>query len=671
MTDRDLPTHTPTGQADAPAVPAPPIRTLVREAVRRAWARAIESGALPPVPPDQVPPEIEVTRPDNPEHGDFASNLALKLARPLRRSPMAIAGAIGEELRRDPDPDSPIGSVDVAPPGFLNVRLAPIAVLRAVDVARAAGPAFGRVVPLGTAAPLGTHEAGASTVAPATSASGGAVGATAQPGTAAQTGASARPRRVNVEFVSANPTGPLHIGNARGAFVGDLLCRVLEAAGQEVTREYYFNDFGSQVRQLGASVLAAREGRPIPEDGYHGGYVHDLASELPEEIRSRAMEAGDEADVFVGRWASERVRQGIEASLARLGVRFDVWTSEGSLYRDGWVDRAVARLQEGGWLYEQDGALWFRSTAFGDDKDRVVRRSNGEFTYFGSDIGYLLQKFDRGFDHLVYIWGADHHGTVARVRNAAEALGFDKSAVEMLLMAWVRFVRDGQEISMSKRSGEFITLDELLEEIGVDAARWFIGARGHTSGIDFDIELAKRQSSENPVYYVQYAHARISSILRKAAEAGLAPAPSLADQGGDGAVRTAGERRDLGGGEQERGPEGGRSAGGVGGDPDREPEGDRSAGGAMADDPVALGLAKLLLRLPEVVEDAAALHETQGVTAFATELATAFHAFYRDRRVIDAADPRTSAARLALVMATRQALANTLGLLGISAPDSM
>ncbi len=555
-----------------------PLRTLVRESVERAWARAVESGTLPapagataPAPPV----EIEVSRPDNPAHGDFATNLALKLARPLRRPPLEIARALADELGRDP---GPIGSVDVAPPGFLNMRLDAAAVEQGVDAACAAGPLFGRI-------------------------------------------ANPRPRRINVEFVSANPTGPLHIGNARGAFVGDLLCRVLEAAGQAVTREYYFNDFGSQVRQLGASVLAVRGGREVPDDGYRGAYVHDLARELPDEIRARALEPGADPDAVVGRWASERVRAGIEASLARLGVRFDVWTSEGSLYRDGWVDRAVERLREGGWLYEQDGALWFRSTAFGDDKDRVVRRSNGQFTYFGSDIGYLLQKFDRGFEHLIYVWGADHHGTVARVRNAAQAMGFDKDAVEMLLIAWVRFVRDGQELSMSKRSGEFITLDELLAEIGVDAARWFIAARAHTSGIDFDIELAKRQSSENPVYYVQYAHARISSILRKAAEAGMTPADSVA--------------------------------------------------GALADDEVALGLAKLLLRLPEVVEDAATLHETHGITAYGTELATAFHAFYRDRRVIDRADPVTSATRLALVTATRLTLANTLALLGISAPDSM
>ena len=228
----------------------------------------------------------------------------------------------------------------------------------------------------------------------------------------------------------------------------------------------------------------------------------------------------------VGRWASERVRAGIEASLARLGVEFDVWKTEGSLHAEGWVERAVERLRAGGHVYELDGALWFRSTTFGDDKDRVIIRADGRPTYFAADIGYVTEKFSRGFDHLIYIWGADHHGTVARVRNAAEAMGYDKSAVEMILIAWVRFVRDGVEVSMSKRAGEFISLDDLLAEIGVDAARWYFGPRAHTTGIDLDIELAKKQSSDNPVYYVQYAHARIASILRKAAENELAPAPA-------------------------------------------------------------------------------------------------------------------------------------------------
>ena len=329
---------------------------------------------------------------------------------------------------------------------------------------------------------------------------------------------------------------------------------------------------------------------------------------------------GADTNGILGHWAALRVREGIERSLVDLGVRFDVWTTEASLHEGGWVDRAIERLREAGHIYEQDGALWFRSTDFGDDKDRVIIRSNGEPTYFAADIGYVTEKFSRGFDHLIYVWGADHHGTVARVRNAAQAMGYDPAAVQMLLYSWVRFVRDGVEISMSKRAGEYITLDELLAEVGVDAARWFFASRAVTTGIDFDIELAKKQSNENPVYYVQYAHARIASILRKAAEAGLAPASGVA--------------------------------------------------GALAGAPEA-ALARAVSRLPEVVEDAVVAEETQGITAYATELATTFHAFYRDARVVDPDEPERSAARLALADATRITLANALALLGISAPELM
>jgi arginyl-tRNA synthetase len=567
------------------------LRLRVRSAVAAAWARAIASGALPATADAVDLPAVDIERPGKPEHGDFATSLAMKLARPYRMPPLRIAEALAAELQAEAGtPGSAIASVAVAPPGFLNLRLADTALAEVVAGVLARPEAWGHLQ-------------------------------------------ATRPRRVNVEFVSANPTGPLHIGNARGAFVGDLLCRVLEAAGNEVTREYYFNDFGAQVRNLGGSVVAIRLGTEIPEDGYRGAYVHDLAREIPPETWEAARAAGDsgagddgarDAAWIVGEWASERVRSGIEASLATLGVHFDVWKSEGSLYREGWVEKAVERLRASGHLYEQDGALWFRSTDFGDDKDRVVRKSNGDYTYFGSDIGYVVEKFSRGFDHLVYIWGADHHGTVARLRNAAAAMDFDHEAVQMILMAWVRFVRDGVEVSMSKRAGEFITLDELLAEIGVDAARWFFAARGYTSGIDFDIELAKKQSNENPVYYVQYAHARIASILRKAAEAGLEPGAGV-------------------------------TMGSLGGGPGT-PEG---------------ALVRALARFPEVVEDAAAAEETQGVTAFATDLATQFHAFYRDARVVDPAEPVRSASRLALVRAAQLTLAGALGLLGISAPEQM
>jgi arginyl-tRNA synthetase len=562
-------------------IPAP-LRTQARAAIERAWDAAIESGALPPFPDGADRPAVEVEHPADPGHGDLATNLAMKLARPYRMAPLAIATLLAAKLVRDASAEgspSPIEAAEVAPPGFLNLRLRGDAFAAIVDGINAEPAAWGRVAPI-------------------------------------------RPRRVNVEFVSANPTGPLTIGNARGAFVGDLLCRVLAAGGQLVTREYYFNDSGAQVSHLGSSVVAVRRGEPVPEEGYKGAYVEDLAREVPDDVWAAASaDEADSADI-VGRWAAVNVRAGIEASLDHLGVRFDVWTSEARLHEEGWVDRAIERLRANGQIYEQDGALWFRSTAFGDDKDRVIHRADGRPTYFAADIGYVTEKFSRGFDHLIYIWGADHHGTVARLRNAAEAMGYDRDAVHVLLYSWVRFVRDGAEVSMSKRAGEFITLDELLAEVGVDAARWFFASRAYTSAIDFDIELAKKQSNENPVYYVQYAHARIASILRKAAEAGLSPARSV-------------------------------------------------AGALGADAPAEALLARSIARLPEVVEDAVALEETQGITAYATELATAFHAFYRDARVVDPDAPERSTMRLALVRAAQVTLANTLGLLGISAPESM
>jgi arginyl-tRNA synthetase len=568
-----------------PAEPAiaTPIRTRVRDAVARAWAAAVAGGTLPSAPTGESSsplPEVEIERPANPDHGDLATNLAMRLARPYRRSPLEIANALAAAIERDladPGSDSPIASVDVAPPGFLNLRLADRALEATIAGIVSDPDAWGRVPPV-------------------------------------------RPRRVNVEFVSANPTGPLTIGNARGAFVGDLLCRVLEAGGQTVTREYYFNDSGGQIDKLGSSIVAIRRGEPVPDDGYHGAYVGDLARELPEDTWAEVTSGGADSARVVGAWAARRIRAGIEASLGRLGVHFDVWTSEGSLHENRWVDRAVEKLRTSGNLYEQEGAIWLRTTVHGDDKDRVVIRSNGMPTYFAADAGYLLEKFGRGFDHIIYVWGIDHHGYVARTKAAAADLGIDPAHVQMLLTGWVSIVRGTEVIAMSKRKGDVYLLDQLLDDVGTDAARWFFASRGANLDIDIDIELAKRQSAENPVYYVQYAHARIASILRKAAEAGLVPAPGVE--------------------------------------------------GWLAGAPEA-ALARAVARFPEVVEDAAWSEETHGVTAYATELATQFHAFYRDARVVDETEPARSAARLALVSAARITLANALGLLGISAPESM
>ena len=568
-------------ESDAPTTT---LRHSARGSVRAALARAIDSGRLPDSPEARAV-QVEVARPANPDHGDLASNVALRLAKPMRLAPPAIAAALVAELTSSSTGDDPvISGADAAGPGFVNLRYADAALEAVLDQVRRDPAGWGRIAETGT--------------------------------TEGRAG-----RHVNVEFVSANPTGPLTVGNARGAFVGDLLSRVLEAGGQRVTREYYFNDSGAQVRNLGASVIALRDGNEVPEEGYHGEYVADLARDLPDDIAAPGADAQARAWA-AGRWASDRIRAGIEASLERLGAHFDVWTTEGSLHDHGWVGQAMDRLRAGGHLYEQDGATWFRSTAFGDDKDRVLVKSDGNMTYFASDIGYVIEKFSRGFDHLIYIWGADHHGTVARLRNAAEAMGFDKAAVEVILTGWVHFVEGGRELSMSKRAGTFIALDDLLEQLGVDAARWYFASRGANVNMDVDLEVARKQSSENPVYYVQYAHARIASILRKAADAGLAPAAAL-----------------EGSGLLEGGPEG--------------------------------TLARIVTRLPEVIEDAATAQETQGVTTYATELATAFHAFYRDARVVDPDAPERSAQRLALVDATRISLANALALLGISAPDSM
>ena len=548
------------------------LRADLSRALAEARDRAIASGDLT-VPAGTPLPEVGLERPAHPEHGDWASNIAMQLAPAARTAPMKIAEAIVGHL------GNPASVVDVAvaPPGFINLRLDPGWVAAQVGPIRDAGPSYGR----------GTVKV---------------------------------PRRINVEFVSANPTGPLHVGNARGAFVGDVLSRVLAAVGHEVAREYYFNDFGTQVLNLGLSVLARRDATKIPEDGYRGAYVEELAAELPQDVAREAEARADDAARIVGAWATERVRTGIEASLERLGVHFDVWKEESSLHDGGWVERAVERLRQAGHVYEADGATWFRSTTFGDDKDRVIYRSNGKPTYFASDIGYVTDKLGRGFDELIYIWGVDHHGTVARVRNAAEAMGYDREAVRMLLIAWVRFVRDGVEIPMSKRSGEFITLDEVLDEVGVDAARWFFSSRAYTTGIDFDLELAKRQTNENPVYYVQYAHARASSILRNAAEAGIAT--------------------------------------------------DAGRTGELLQHPAEQALVRHLLDFPDALATAADRREMHEVPRYAYELASAFSAFYRDCKVLTE-DEALSGARLALVDATRGVLANALDLLGISAPDSM
>ncbi|HEU4865992.1 MAG TPA: arginine--tRNA ligase, partial [Actinomycetota bacterium] len=424
-------------------------------------------------------PEVELSKPRQKEHGDFSTNVALVLAARVERPAREVAELIVRNLPKEPF----VRSAEVAGPGFINFRLTMSWLSEALRDVAVRGEAYGRAEPHG--------------------------------------------RRAQVEFVSANPTGPLHIGHARNAALGDALARVLEAAGWTVEREYYFNDTGGQMDRFGASVearylqLIGREAE-FPEDGYHGEYVIELARDIletegpgladlpPEERVARLQQEG-----------AHRVLEQIGRTLERFGVRFDSYLHERVLEERGEIDAAVERLRAAGYAYEAEGAIWFRSTAVGDDKDRPLVRSNGRHTYFGADAAYVIDKFERGFDHLIYVWGADHHGQVVRLRGTAQALGYEPEHVEIVIYQWVSFLRDGVPLAMSKRAGTFVSLDELIDEVGTDAARFHLLMFSNDVTMKFDIEAVKRQTMENPVYYVQYGHARIASILRKAAERGV------------------------------------------------------------------------------------------------------------------------------------------------------
>jgi arginyl-tRNA synthetase len=526
------------------------------------------------------PPEVELSKPRQKEHGDFSTNAALVVAARVDRPPREIAEVIVRHL----PPADFLASAEVAGPGFINLRLTTgwlTDVLREVE---RAGEAYGRAEPNGL--------------------------------------------RAQVEFISANPTGPLHIGHARNATLGDALARVLEAAGWAVEREYYFNDTGGQVDRFGESVearylqLAGREAE-VPEDGYHGDYVTDLAREIleahgpgladlaPEERRSRLQHL-----------ATQRILEQIATTLERFNIRFDTYMHERTLEDKGEIAAVVQRLREAGYGYEKDGAIWFRSTAFGDDKDRPIVRSNGKHTYFGADCAYLIDKFERGFDHIVYVWGADHHGDVARVRGAAQALGYDPERVEIVIYQWVSFLRGGEPVAMSKRAGTLVTLDELIDEVGTDAARFHLLMFSADVTMRFDIETVKAQTLENPVYYVQYGHARIASILRKAAERGVELRPIA--------------EADLSRLEHES----------------------------------ELDLLRAVADMPSQVATAATIRAPHRLTHAAQDLAARFHRFYTDCPVLSD-DVELTQARLWLCRGAEQTIANLLGLLGVSAPESM
>ena len=523
-----------------------------------------------------LPQTVTVERPRNPEHGDYASNLALQLGKKVGVNPRELAGWLAEALKQADG----IADAEVAGPGFINMRLEASAQATIVNTVIDQGTRFGNSDDL-----AGHH--------------------------------------INLEFVSANPTGPIHIGGTRWAAVGDALGRLLSTQGADVVREYYFNDHGAQIDRFVSSLIAAAKDEPVPADGYAGDYIIDIAAQvldkapdalsLPEpEMRETFREIG--VDLMFTH---------IKESLHEFGTDFDVYTHEESMHTSGRVDEAIARLRDTGNIYEKDGATWLRTSAFGDDKDRVVIKSDGNPAYIAGDLAYYLDKRERGFDLCIYMLGADHHGYILRLKAAAQAFGDDPAHVEVLIGQMVNLVRDGQPVRMSKRAGTVITLDDLVEAIGVDAARYSLIRSSVDTAIDIDLALWSSASNENPVYYVQYAHARLSALARNAAELGLIPDTDhleLLSHDKEGTLlRTIGE-------------------------------------------------------FPRVLETAASLREPHRVCRYLEDLAGDYHRFYDSCRVLPQGDEQPTelhTARLALCQATRQVIANGLQILGVSAPERM
>ncbi len=550
-----------------PPDPVSELRGAVRAAITALGAEAPQAPAL--------------ERPPSAELGDYSTNAAMLLAAGLGEAPRAIAERLGAEVQ------AALGAraakVEVAGPGFLNLFLddewhrAAVARILESDRFGAAGPCDPSVL---------------------------------------------------LEFVSANPTGPLTAAGGRGAAFGDSLARVLQAAGHDTSREYYLNDAGTQIRNFAASIAARMRGTEPPEDGYSGAYVAELAAELADA-------GADPADLdALASQGAEAMRRRIEATLERFGVSFDTWSSERELHERGALEQTLAALAERSQSYEHEGALWLRTSDHGDDKDRVLVRSDGEPTYFAADIAYHRDKLERGAEQMIVPLGADHHGYVPRMKAALAALGTDPERYEAPIMQLVNIVERGERTRMSKRKGEFVTLDELLDDIGVDAARFFLLQRSHDTALDLDLDLARSRSQENPVYYVQYAHARIASILRKAADEGGAATEDAIARGAAAAASLA-----------------------------------------VACEPTERELVRRLLELPAEVETAAAKRAPHRLCAYAMAVAADFHAFYRDCRVVgadaEAGVEGLEAARLGVCLAAMHVIAETLALLGVSAPEQM
>ena len=528
-------------------------------------------------------PSYVLEEPRERQHGDLATNLAMVLAKQAKRSPRDIATTLIKYLDTT---GTWIESSEIAGAGFINFRLNPLWLTDVINEVIKAGERYGQV-------DIGKGQ------------------------------------KIQVEFVSANPTGLLHMGNARGAALGDSLASLLTMAGYEVSREFYINDTGNQIHNFALSLESRYlqllgQDAPFPEGGYHGEDLIDTVKGLITKVGDKylSVEPGLRRE-FLVRYALEEKMQDIRETLEDFGVKYDVWFNEQSLHDSGAVRSTLEELQKKGYIYEKEGALWLKSTLFGDEKDEVVIRSNGTPTYFAADIAYHRNKFERGFTRVINIWGADHHGHVARLKGAMSAFGYDKDNLQVILMQLVRLIRNGEVVKMSKRSGQYITLRELMDEVGKDAARFFFSLRDPDSAVDFDLDLAKAQSSDNPVYYVQYAHARMCSILRQAEELGDAGKKPPSDE--ELKLLNSTEERDL---------------------------------------------LKKMADLPSEVSIAARLMEPHRLARYVLDLAGLFHTFYNSQRVL-VDDEGLRRARLSLVGAVKQIISNVLGILGVSAPERM
>ncbi|MBM7853763.1 arginyl-tRNA synthetase [Desulfohalotomaculum tongense] len=554
------------------------MQSQLAQRLAQAVEKAIQDGEIPPL----TVPEFIVEVPREKGHGDFATNLALMLAKPAKNAPRKLAEIIVNKLELA---GTSVQKVEIAGPGFINFHLDPYWMHRVLLQVEEQGEHYGRV------------DLGEGT-------------------------------KVQVEFVSANPTGLLHMGNARGAALGDSLASILEFAGYDVQREYYINDAGNQIENFGRSLEARYlqqlgQDVPLPEEGYHGEDLIDTVKNFIQQYQDKYLNVdGATRREKLVQFALKEKLTAIKNTLLDFGVIYDVWFSEQSLHQSGAIEETIKELQQKGYIYEHENALWFKATAFGDEKDEVVVRSNGIPTYFAADIAYHKNKFQRGFQRVINIWGADHHGHVNRMKGSMEALGYNRDSLEIILMQLVRLLRGGEVVRMSKRTGRFVTLSELIAEVGKDAARYFFIMRSPDSHLEFDLDLAKSQTNDNPVFYIQYAHARICSIFRQ-----------LAERGGE---KPTAKEVDL----------------------------------KVLQNEQEINLIRKLAHFPVEISMAAQTMAPHRIAKYLHELAGLFHSFYNSSRVI-VDDPRLSAARLVLVNATGIVLRNGLRLIGVSAPEKM